>query len=355
MLTPVLVLLGVLAAASPSAETVTIGTAAAKRGERAYGAIAVPAGSDAATSIPVAVIRGANPGPTLALVAGSHGTEYASVIALTKLIARVDPHALKGTAIVAPLVNVPSFEQMTVHLNPVDKKSMNGSYPGDAAGTQTQRALALVAEQIVKPADAVVDLHGGDLDEDLRPYSYWERTGDAALDERSKALALAFGMENIILLDADVTQLSGRANLTGYALSLGKPVVIAEAGRVGVSTSEDVDSLIEGCLNVMGALKMLDRPVAPVPHPVWIGNDVRVRADGPGMFFQTASHGDYVMAGGKVGFTTDYLGRPTGDVLAPVTGIVTFIRGVPSTWKGAALVNVGIAYAEPPAYKKPER
>src|SRR5262245_60215468 len=154
MLTPVLALLGVLAAPPPSPDTITVGTAAAKRGGRAYGAIVVPAASDAATSIPVAVIHGAKPGPTLALVAGSHGTEYASVIALTKLIARIDPQTLRGTAIIAPLVNVPSFEQMTVHLNPVDKKSMNGSYPGDASGTQTQRALAFIAEQIVKPADA---------------------------------------------------------------------------------------------------------------------------------------------------------------------------------------------------------
>jgi len=355
MLTPMLVLLAALAASSSSPDVVTVGTAAAKRGERAYGAIAVPAGTDAATSIPVAVIHGAKPGPTLALVAGSHGTEYASVIALQRLIARVDPRALAGTAIVAPLVNVASFEQMTVHLNPVDRKSMNGSYPGDASGSQTQRTLALVAEHVVKPADAVVDLHGGDLDEDLRPYAYWERVGDAALDERSKALALAFGLENVLLLDADVTQASGRANLTGFALSLGKPVVIAEAGRVGVSTAEDVESLVEGCLNVMGALKMLDRAVTPVAHPVWIGNDVRVRADGPGMFFQTVGRGEYVMAGARVGTTTDYLGRPTADVLAPATGVVTFVRGVPSTWKGAALVNVGKVYAEPPAYEKPQR
>jgi len=38
------------------------------------------------TNIPVAVILGPKPGPTLALVAGAHGTEYASIIALEKLI-----------------------------------------------------------------------------------------------------------------------------------------------------------------------------------------------------------------------------------------------------------------------------
>jgi len=333
--------------------TVTVGSAVAKRGERAYGAITVPPGADSGYSMPVAVINGAKPGPTLALVAGSHGTEYASIIALTRLIARVDPKALSGTVIVAPLVNVASFEQMRVHLNPVDLKSMNGNYPGDPNGTQTQRALALVAQQVVQQADVVIDLHGGDLDEDLRPYSYWVRGGDSALDARAKELALAFGLEDIILLDLDPSQPAGRRNLSGYTLSLGKVNLVAEAGRVGVSTPEDVGALIDGCLNVMGALKMIDRAVMPVAHPVWIANDVRTPAAGPMMFYQTVSRGDYVQQGAVVGHTTDYLGRPGPDVLAPTSGVVTFVRGVPSVWKGAALIVVGQVFADPPPYKRP--
>jgi predicted deacylase len=333
--------------------TFTVGTATAKRGERAYGALTVPPGVDSGTEVPVAVIHGAKPGPVLALVAGAHGTEYASVVALTRIIAQIDPKTLSGTVIVAPLLNIASFEQMIVHVNPTDKKSMNGFYPGDPAGTQTQRALAIVAEQIVKQADVVIDLHGGDLDEDLRPYSYWVRTGDAKMDDATKQLALAFGLEDIILLDLDITQPAGRRNLGGYALSAGKLAFIAEAGRVGVSSPEDVGSLINGCLNVMGSMKMIDRAAPPVSHPVWIGNDQRVRADAPGMFYQTVGHGDYVIAGQRVGYLTDYLGRPKGDVVAPMTGIVTFVRGVPSVWKGATLVNVGAAYADPPPYQRP--
>ena len=333
--------------------TFTVGTATAKRGERAYGALIVPPGVDSGMSMAVAVIHGAKPGPVLALIAGAHGTEYASTVALTRIIARIDPKTLAGTVIVAPLLNVASFEQMTVHLNPVDKKSMNGNYPGDPAGTQTQRALAIVADQIVKQADVVVDLHGGDLDEDLRPYSYWVRSGNDAQDAKGKQLALAFGLQYVILLDLDVSQPAGRRNLSGYALSAGKTSIVAEAGRVGVSSTGDVNSLIDGCLNVMGSLGMFDRAAPPVEHPVWIGNDVRVRAEAPGMFYQLVARGEFVMAGSKVGYLTDYVGRPMGDVLAPLTGIVTFVRGVPSVWKGATLVNVGVPYADPPAYQKP--
>ena len=63
----------------------TVGSATAHSGQKATGYIAVPAGVDAASNIPVIVVNGAKPGPVLALVAGSHGTEYASILALQKL------------------------------------------------------------------------------------------------------------------------------------------------------------------------------------------------------------------------------------------------------------------------------
>ena len=348
--------LGTALAQRPAADvrpTLSVGSASAKRGERAYGAIAVPAAADSGTSIAVAVIHGAKPGPVVALIAGAHGTEYASIVALTKLIGAIDPKTLSGSVIIAPLLNVASFEQMTVHTNPVDGKGFNANYPGDPAGTQTQRALALVAEQVVKQADVIVDLHGGDLDEDLRPYSYWARTGNSAADEASKTLALAFGLDHIIILDLDITLPAGRRNLAGYALSLGKSAFIAEAGRAGVSSPQDVGSLIDGCLNVLGTLKMLDRAVTPIANPVWIVNDARVRADAPGIFTALVARGSFVTQGMKVGTLTDYLGRHTGDVKAPISGVVTFIRSVPSVWKNATLVNVGTPAAEPLPYRKP--
>jgi predicted deacylase len=343
--------MSVVVAAQSSA--VTVGTASPKSGEVAYGALQVPAGSDAATTIGVAVIRGDKPGKTVAFIAGSHGTEYASVVALTRLSAKIDPHALSGTVIVLPLLNVASFEQMTVHVNPVDKKGMNAGYPGNAAGTQTDRALALVADQIVKPADVVVDLHGGDLDEDLRPYSYWTRTGNAAQDEAAKALVLAFGLDHVILRDIDASNPASTRSLGGYSLAQGKTTLIAEAGRSGLVLDADVDALVNGCLNVLGALKMTTRAVKPVAQPVFVTGGSRVAADGPGMFYATAKRDTIVKESDVLGYTTDYVGRRTGEIKAPVGGLITFIRGVPSMWQGATLANVSPILTTVPPYKKP--
>jgi len=154
-----------------------VGTASAAPGQKATGYLEVPAGVDAGTNIPVVVVNGAKPGPVLALVTGAHGTEYASIIAVERLIVDLDPAKISGTVILIPLVNIASFEQKVPHVNPVDNKSMNRFYPGKADGTQTDRASFFITKHVVDRSDYLIDDHGGDLDESRRPYAYWEPTG----------------------------------------------------------------------------------------------------------------------------------------------------------------------------------
>jgi predicted deacylase len=86
-------------------------------------------------------------------VAGAHGTEYASIIALEKLIQELNPADISGTVIIVPLVNIASFEQKVPHVNPVDGKSMNRFYPGNPNGTQTERASWAKTKQVVEKSD----------------------------------------------------------------------------------------------------------------------------------------------------------------------------------------------------------
>jgi hypothetical protein len=243
---------------------------------------------------------------------------------------------------------------MVPHINPVDGKGMNAAYPGDPKGTQTERALALFAEQVVRRSDVIVDLHGGDLDEDLRPYSYWIRTGRPAQDSLSRELALAFGLDLIIVRDVDVMNPASTRNLSGYALSLGKTAFVAEAGRAGLTEPEAVAALIEGSNRVLGALRMSSHAVPKLERVVWATGDQRVRAEKGGMFWGAVDRGSYVVRGQRVGSITDYLGREVGDVLAPQTGVVTFIRPVPSLAPGATLVTVVRLLGDtPPPWQKP--
>jgi hypothetical protein len=71
------------------------------------------------------------------------------------------------------------------------------------------------------------------------------------------------------------------------------------------------------------------------------------------MFFAAVPRDERVKKDQVVGYTTDYLGRKTGDVRAPIEGLVTFIRGVPSMWPRATLVNVAPIMSAPPTWAKP--
>jgi len=324
------------------AADVTVGTATARAGQRVNGSIQVTRGADAATDVPVIVINGARPGPMMALVAGAHGTEYASVIALQKLARAVDPAALTGSVVIAPLLNVASFSQVTPHLNPVDGKNMNRFYPGKADGTQTERVSWAITKQVIEKCDYLLDFHGGDIDENLRRYSYWADTGKDALDATTRGMVLAFGLDHIIIQRARTAPAPGApVTITRYAQMAGKPAIAVEAGHSGTVMPEDVDILVQGSLNVMRHLKMLPGDVTPVAHPVWIANATVVAADREGVFHPEALPEAYVAKGARVGYITDYFGDKVADVTSPVAGIVIYIRAIPSLKKGDNLVDIG--------------
>jgi uncharacterized protein len=319
-----------------------VGTASAARGQKVTGTIAVPPGIDSALSIPVVVIHGAKPGLVLALVAGSHGTEYASIIALEKLIALLSPADISGTVIIVPLINVPSFEQKVPHLNPVDKKNMNRFYPGKMDGTQTDRASYLITKQVVEQCDHLIDLHGGDTDESLRTYSYWTKTGNERQDGISREMVLAFGLDHIIISTERPKDPQASRYLENTATTRGKPSITVEAGHAGTVETDDVNALVDGCLNVMRYLKMIPGAASTVQHPVWIERIATLTSEQTGIFYPLVKRGTFVEQGMKIGYVTDYFGNVSFEARAPVGGIILYICAVPSMTRGGTIANIGV-------------
>jgi uncharacterized protein len=326
----------------------TVGTATAAPGQKVNGYIEVPAGVDAATRIPVVVVNGAKPGSVLALVSGAHGTEYTSIIALEKLIGRLDPAEISGTVILVPLVNIASFEQKVPHLNSTDGKNMNRMYPGKADGTQSERAALLITRQVVDPADYLIDFHGGDLDENLRTYSYWPKTGHEQQDAVSHSMVLAFGLDHIIISDDRPTDPNASRYLDSTASTRGKPAITVEAGHAGTVEPDDVDALVDGTLSVMRNLKFLPGAASPVQHPVWIEKIVDVNSEQAGIFYPLLQRGTYVAAGMKIGYVTDPFGKIIYEAHAPAAGVILHVCAVPSMKKGDNIANIGVVAAQAP-------
>jgi predicted deacylase len=82
--------------ASAQRSPFAVGTASAAPGQKVTGYLEVLPGVDGGTNIPVVVVNGAKPGPILALVTGAHGTEYASIIAIERLIVDLDPNEIQA-------------------------------------------------------------------------------------------------------------------------------------------------------------------------------------------------------------------------------------------------------------------
>jgi len=268
------------------------------------------------------------------------------------LIEEIDPAQLSGTVILVPLVNVASFEQKVPHVNPVDGKSMNRFYPGKADGTQTERALFAMTRQVVERCDNLIDFHGGDLDEDLRPYSYWVKTGDEKQDAVSREMTLAFGIGTIIIATDRPKDPSASRYLDSTAATRGKPVVTVEAGRAGTVEPEDVSTLTEGSLSVMRYLKMLPGAPTLVEHPVWIETVKTVSSAETGIFYASVSRGAYVAEGMKLGYVTDYVGRKVFEARSPAAGVVLYVCSVPSMKKGETIANIGVVSSGSPGGPK---
>jgi len=324
------------------------GTAEALRGRKATGFLEVPKGTDDAANIPVIVVNGVRPGPVLALVAGAHGTEYTSILALERVASILNPAELAGTVVIVPLINTSSFEQKVPHLNPVDGKNMNRFYPGNEQGTQTERAAFVITKEIVERCAYLIDYHGGDLDESLRPYTYWAPTGNDEQDRVSKEMALAFGINHIIIWRDRPKDPAATKYLDNTAAARGKPSLVVEAGHAGTTELADVELLVTGTISTMRTLKMLEGPPLPIENPVWLEKTVDVTSEKTGIFYPMVQRSVYVAAGEKLGYVTDYFGNTIYTARAPVAGIVMHICAVPSMKQGDNIAVIGV-----PAEKAP--
>ncbi|HTG91782.1 MAG TPA: succinylglutamate desuccinylase/aspartoacylase family protein, partial [Pyrinomonadaceae bacterium] len=220
-------------------------------------------------------------------------------------------------------------------------KSMNRFYPGKMDGTQTERASFLITKQVVEQSDHLIDFHGGDTDESLRPYSYWTKTGNDKQDQISREMVLAFGLDHIIISTDRPKDPQASRYLENTATTRGRPSITVEAGHAGTVETDDVNALINGSLNVMRYLKMLPGTTSPVEHPIWIDKIGTLASEQTGIFYPLVKRGTYVEQGMKVGYVTDYVGNVIFEARAPIAGIVLYVCAVPSMTKGATIANIG--------------
>lgn len=330
------------AAADLAAQTpLTIAGVTAQPGARASGYLPVPAGVDAATRIPFTIVRGARPGPTLALIGGTHGSEVAPILALQRVRAMVNPAELRGTLLIVHVANLPSFLGRTIYYSPVDGKNLNRMYPGKPAGTVSERIAHAITTEIIDRADYLVDMHAGDGNESLRPYLYWNRLGlDARVDSLAREMALAWGASHVIV---DTTRTRDRANSVytqNTAHIRGKPALTTENGYLGLPEPAMIELNVSGAFRLMRHLGMLAGAVDRAEGVVWLGRYEVLTSPDTGVWHPVVERGHTVSAGAVIGRLTDFFGDEIAVVRAPFDGEVMYVVGTPAMSRGEPVAMV---------------
>lgn len=289
--------------------------------------------------LPQIVCEGASGGPRLLITGGVHGDEFEPMAAIRRLAGRVTSETLAGTLTLAPVVNEPAFRRGSRTAD--DGLDLARVCPGDPLGSATQR-IAHKLSELIRDADYYIDLHTGGSALSVYPLAGYMLHPDQQVREQQRAMARFF---NLPLVWGTDPTLDGRS--LSVARDANIPAIYVEYQGGGGCDAAGVEAMVEGCLNVMGYLEMLDRSPPPSrlvydvqethPESGFLQQSLPAPCSG---FFETAvSLGDFVEEGQPIGWVVDATGRQRVAVPADKKGLVICLRTLP-----AVAVNDSLGY-----------
>src|SRR5256714_6122701 len=199
---------------------------------------------------PYIAIAGLMAGPTVLITAGIHAAEYTGIEAAIRLGRTISPEAVRGTILIIPLLNRPRFYERSIYVNPEDNDNLNRLFPGKPDGTWGERFAHHLLTEIITKCDNAIDLHAGDLIEDLVPFVIYRETGDAALDARIGRMANAYGAKWAVK-SAPTGERPG--SLYAVACLNGVAAMLAESGGRGLLIQPGVARRVTGGTNILRA------------------------------------------------------------------------------------------------------
>jgi uncharacterized protein len=280
-------------------------------------------------ALPLHVLTGHRPGPTLGIITNVHGDEFLPTTAIRQLLGQLDTGRVKGRLAVISVAN-PLATAAFGRLSPEQhgRTDLHEVFPGNARGNTTQMIAAAITENVIGHADAFIDFHSGGSGGRLQARADYDAKAPEDVKRRSLALARAFGMPFVHEND-----LAGTAS--HHANTLGKPAFNPEMGGAYLgpeNTALYAKQAILGLTNVMTALGMLDGEVKP-PRQLHFGLQARreIRPHHSGylvsLYEKAEDLGKLIKAGTKLGEVVDIYSYEVREVMtAPFDGYLFFSR-----------------------------
>jgi predicted deacylase len=316
-------------------------------GARGRGVLKVGETAAGPVELPVVVVHGVRPGPTLCLTGGVHATEYPGQTAVRELARRLDPATLAGTVIAVPVCNMPMFAARSAFVSPIDGLNLNRVAPGRPDGTITELIAHVLFTEILGLATHHIDCHGGDLTEILWPYAAYRLTGKREQDETGEAMARCYS-PGVVALFGEGTPLVPVGTVTSEAARRGIASILGECGSAGGLDPADVRTHVDGITNVMRFLGMLEgAPVVPARQRLGVAQFV-VSAGRGGLLRLAVGIGETVAEGQVLGEIWDVFGDVVETLRAPARGLVRLIWTHKAVNSGDAVLKCWVTEPAPP-------
>jgi uncharacterized protein len=279
-------------------------------------------------SLPVAVVQGAQAGPSVYVQGGVHGDEATGVEIARQVIGRIDPAELTGRVVVVTASNVPAYLTRTRWWADEERPGaeVKRLMPGWEHGLMAERLAHVLYSEFIAPSDLSIDLHSALDGCTIAPFTYvLPDEGDGTYERRKRA-ALAFGAPFVYRVDVER---EGRNRLPLSIRSLGRGQVswagvamfTAEMGESRRVSDEYVEIGVEGVRRVLADLGMLaSAPEAREARDFTTVSPIHVNRGGG--LHREVDVGQEVRAGQHLGAVVDLFGDVVEDLESPVDGVV---------------------------------
>lgn len=294
--------------------------------------------------IPITFLRGAEKGPTFTVIAGIHGMEYPTILSLLELRKEIDPKRLKGNMILIPIVNIPSFFQRRAFVNPMDSLNLNRVFPGDPKGSITEVMADFLSHEIFFATDILLDMHGGDVGEDLMPFMcYYDNKEFDMQTKCAQRLCEVSGINSIVSYPYILPPDKPAMFAFKQAVRQGIVAFSMEIGKLGNWKKDEIAIAKEAIYRIMAHLgmykgKRLDTLRIPIRY---YHKQTYVPVPVQGIFHSDFIAGDQVQKGIEIGYITDVFGKVLHRINAPESGVILYKVGTPPVNEGETLLCIG--------------
>lgn len=305
----------------------------AKVGEKIQGFINI---LDTETKMPITIINGEKEGKTMLITAGVHGCEYPCIKTAIELAKEIDPKKVSGQIIIVHPVNIQGFEGRVAAIVPEDNKNILRMFPGNKNGTISEKIAYVISNELQELSDFYLDIHGGDLHEDLLPHIYYPGAAEKNIIEASIEMAKSFNVPYYVKSNTT------NGSYTSAAIRRGIPSLLIERGGCGLCKEEDVLEYKNDILNVLSNLDILECKITENKIlPKEIKEAVYLDSPRNGCWTCFVKAGDKINKGQKLGEISDYFGNIIDTFYAEFDSVVLYNTVAFSVIKDNSLIAYG--------------